>query len=190
MLKTVLHPSSCRAAITWRMAGWWLGAKRNAIPICSIILACVSGPTDRFTPSAERTSAEPHVLLTLRFPCLTTGIPAPAATNAAAVLILNVCVPSPPVPQVSTSGFRMARVYSDGVFSHHSCKCRDLFRCLAFHAQRSEERPDLCLRCLSLHDSIHDPARFLRVLRSSRPMTRCRHSLNVMTQLPSDPGNF
>ena len=64
----------------------------------------------RFTPSADSTSAEPQELLTLLFPCFTTGMPAPAATSADAVLILKVHVPSPPVPQVSTRVFR-----TDGV---------------------------------------------------------------------------
>src|SRR5262249_51785938 len=39
-----------------------------------------------------------------RLPCLTTGTPAAATTIAAAVLMLNVPVPSPPVPHVSRTG--------------------------------------------------------------------------------------
>jgi hypothetical protein len=37
-----------------------------------------------------------------RLPCLATGTPQAAVTNAAAVLMLKVCDPSPPVPQVSS----------------------------------------------------------------------------------------
>ena len=37
-----------------------------------------------------------------RLPCLATVNPAPATTKAVVVEILNVCRPSPPVPQVST----------------------------------------------------------------------------------------
>ena len=37
------------------------------------------------------------------FPCLAIGIPAPAATNAAAVEMLNVVTVPPPVPAVSTN---------------------------------------------------------------------------------------
>ena len=143
ILKTVLHPSSCRTGMTWRMAGWWFGAKRNAIPTCSTIPAWRIGSTARFTPSADSTSAEPQVLLTLRFPCFTTGIPAPAATSADAVLILNVCVPSPPVPQVSTSDFLCDRCNRHGVPAHYPCKCRNLFRRLSFHAECCQECPDL-----------------------------------------------
>ncbi len=89
--------------MTCFMAGWWLGAKRKTIPVSWTIFAWASGGIPMVTPSAASTSADPHRLLTPRLPCLTTGTPAPAATNAAAVLMLKVCAPSPPVPQVSTS---------------------------------------------------------------------------------------
>ena len=54
-----------------------------------------------FTPRAASTSAEPLRLVMPRLPCLATGTPAAAATRAAAVEMLKVCEPSPPVPQVS-----------------------------------------------------------------------------------------
>src|SRR5207244_1756073 len=54
------------------------------------------------TPSASSTSAEPHLDVNERLPCLATTAPAPAATNAAAVEILKVETAPPPVPQVST----------------------------------------------------------------------------------------
>src|SRR5256885_7302789 len=54
------------------------------------------------TPSASSTSAEPHLDVNDRLPCLATTAPAPAATNAAAVEILKVETAPPPVPQVST----------------------------------------------------------------------------------------
>src|SRR2546422_3843541 len=52
------------------------------------------------TPSASSTSAEPHLDVNDRLPCLATTAPAPAATNAAAVEILKVETTPPPVPQV------------------------------------------------------------------------------------------
>jgi hypothetical protein len=55
-----------------------------------------------FTPSASSTSALPDFDDTERPPCFATRAPAPAATNAAVVEMLNVCDLSPPVPQVST----------------------------------------------------------------------------------------
>ena len=65
----------------------------------------LSGSRSSLTPSASSTSALPHLLDAARFPCLATGTPAPAATNAAAVEMLIVCAPSPPVPTMSsTSG--------------------------------------------------------------------------------------
>ena len=54
-------------------------------------------------PSASSRSALPHWLEIDRLPCLATCTPAPATTNAATVEILNVSLPSPPVPQVSSS---------------------------------------------------------------------------------------
>ena len=55
-----------------------------------------------FTPRASTTSADPHFELMLRLPCLATRTPAPAATSAVAVEMLNVPLASPPVPLVST----------------------------------------------------------------------------------------
>ena len=55
-------------------------------------------------PAAASTSALPTADDTARLPCLATAQPVPATTHAAAVLTLNVLAPSPPVPQVSTSG--------------------------------------------------------------------------------------
>ena len=48
-------------------------------------------------------SADPLLLVMLRFPCFATGIPQAAATIAALVLTLKSADPTPPVPQVSTT---------------------------------------------------------------------------------------
>ena len=45
----------------------------------------------------------PARLEAARLPCFATGTPAPATTKAAAVEMLKVSAPSPPVPQVSTA---------------------------------------------------------------------------------------
>ena len=71
-------------------------------PTSSIERATCSGVSAILTPSASSTSALPDLLETERPPCLATLAPAAAATNAAAVEILNVCALSPPVPQVSS----------------------------------------------------------------------------------------
>ena len=55
------------------------------------------------TPSSVSKSALPHDDDTARLPCFATIAPAPAATIAATVEMLNVPRPSPPVPQVSTT---------------------------------------------------------------------------------------
>ena len=60
-----------------------------------------SGATETLTPSADRTSALPHLLLAARLPCLATGKPAPAMTNAAAVETLKHLAELEPVPAVS-----------------------------------------------------------------------------------------
>ncbi len=58
----------------------------------------------RFMPRLSRTSALPDRLVTDRFPCLATRIPAPAATKATVVEMLKLPDRSPPVPQVSRRG--------------------------------------------------------------------------------------
>src|ERR671910_920950 len=77
----------------------------NPKPISSMQRATSSGPSSMFTPSVSSTSAEPHLLVLERLPCLATAQPAAAATSAAAVEMLNVDGP-PPVPAVSTRSAR------------------------------------------------------------------------------------
>ena len=96
-------PISRRGPIAYFIAPCSAGAKRNPIPTSSMHAPTCSGPISIFTPNALRTSALPQLLETDRLPCFATGSPAPATTNAAVVEILNVCEPSPPVPQVSTT---------------------------------------------------------------------------------------
>ena len=63
-------------------------------------------------PSASSTSAEPEADETARLPCFATPAPAAAATIAAAVEMLIVLAPSPPVPAVSTRSSRCGRTAS------------------------------------------------------------------------------
>ena len=74
------------------------------MPILRIASAASSGPGRIRTASASSKSALPQWLEIDRLPCLATRTPAPAVTNAAIVEMLNVHAPSPPVPQVSSSG--------------------------------------------------------------------------------------
>jgi hypothetical protein len=85
------------------MAGWATRAKNGAMPTSTSSFAATSTGISTFTPSASSTSMLPARLEAARPPCFATGTPAPATTKAAAVEMLKVCAPSPPVPQVSTA---------------------------------------------------------------------------------------
>src|SRR3546814_11002699 len=61
-----------------------------------------AGLSTRFAPRASSTSALPDEDDALRLPCLAILTPAAAATNMAAVEILKVWEPSPPVPHMSS----------------------------------------------------------------------------------------
>src|SRR4029079_475660 len=74
-------------------------------PQVSMQRSILSGGNSIFTPSAFSTSADPERDEIDLLPCLATGTPAPATTNAAQVEILNVPLASPPVPQVSMAPF-------------------------------------------------------------------------------------
>ena len=75
----------------------------NTIPTSSRISPMRPGVSSIFTPRASSTSALPHFDVNERLPCLAMRTPAPAATSAAAVEMLNVVTSPPPVPAVSTS---------------------------------------------------------------------------------------
>ena len=81
------------------------GANMNPNPSSSMQRETAGGSSSISTPSASSRSAEPQRLVLDRLPCLATAQPAPAATSAAAVEMLNVLGP-PPVPAVSTRSWR------------------------------------------------------------------------------------
>ncbi len=110
MLNTVGTPSSRRTPIACFIALCSPGAKRNPIPASRMHLSTTSGVASMLTPSSCSTSALPQWLVALRLPCLATGTPAPAATSAAQVEMLNVPLPVPPVPQVSTTSSPSTRI--------------------------------------------------------------------------------
>ena len=101
-LNTVRTPICLRAGAACRVAVCATCANRNPMPISRMARPyCSNGKSIR-TPNASSTSADPLRELTARFPCFATRAPAAATTMAAAVEILNVFEPSPPVPHVST----------------------------------------------------------------------------------------
>jgi hypothetical protein len=105
-LNSVRTPNLRLTAPTWLMRGWKYGARQNVMPARSRHARAAFPSSSTRTPKAASTSALPLRLDMARLPCLTTGTPAPAATRAVAVLMLNVLLPSPPVPQVSSTSSR------------------------------------------------------------------------------------
>ena len=74
----------------------------NTIPASRSVASIARGVVSITTPSASRTSALPDLEVEERLPCFATRTPIPAASNAAAVEMLNVVSAPPPVPHVST----------------------------------------------------------------------------------------
>mmetsp|Transcript_45030 Transcript_45030/g.111832 ORF Transcript_45030/g.111832 Transcript_45030/m.111832 type:complete len:219 (+) Transcript_45030:2002-2658(+) len=102
-LKTVGTPRPLRISRTFRIAGWNFWAKQKPIPSSSMHLLTPSAERSRLTPNSSKTSADPHIDDTERFPCLAMGTPHAAASMEAPVDMLTVCIPSPPVPTMSST---------------------------------------------------------------------------------------
>mmetsp|Transcript_83856 Transcript_83856/g.237112 ORF Transcript_83856/g.237112 Transcript_83856/m.237112 type:complete len:290 (+) Transcript_83856:522-1391(+) len=102
MLKTERTPSALRMGTTIFMAGWFTGANMKPIPHCATHSPTFSAVRAIEMPRASSTSAEPHCDETDRLPALAVLQPQAAARSAAAVEILMVCAPSPPVPTMSS----------------------------------------------------------------------------------------
>ena len=103
-LKVVGVPSSRRTGAAKRIAGWKRWAKQKPMPTSRTQRPTPSGPRSMTTPSDSSTSTDPHFEDAARPPCFATRAPAAAVTIAAMVDTFTVPAPSPPVPQVSTSG--------------------------------------------------------------------------------------
>ena len=101
MLKIVRVASSARTGPTCFMAGWCTGAIMKAIPASASARSTTSGSTMTSIPICPSRSAAPDLELSILLPCFATMAPAPAATKAAAVEMLSVPLPSPPVPTMS-----------------------------------------------------------------------------------------
>src|SRR5690348_4194319 len=103
MFITVGMPSSRLTGPTCRIAGCMSGANMNTIPASRSALSITGSGTSIDTFSASSTSALPQSEVNDRLPCFAIRTPVPAASSAAAVEMLNVTRPPPPVPHVSTS---------------------------------------------------------------------------------------
>ena len=86
-----------------------------------------------------------------RLPCLATGTPAAAVTMAAAVEILKVFEPSPPVPQVSISPERRVRM---GVIFFRMAEAAPATSSTVspFSCKAVKQPGDFLLRAMPLHD--------------------------------------
>ena len=111
------------------------------------------------TPSACSTSEAPDFDDSARLPCLATGTPAAATTIEAAVEMLSVSAPSPPVPTMSmaSSGASTGTIFSRRIETAAAISPTRL----ALDAHAHEEGADLARRRLAVHDDVHDRAHFL-----------------------------
>ena len=90
------------------------------------------------TPSASSTSAVPVREDMLRLPCLATGTPQAATTNAAAVETLSVPWPSPPVPhKIDGAVRRFDPAHGE---THGARGAHDLFRRRIADGESGQER--------------------------------------------------
>ena len=103
-LNAVPMPRSRRGTAVWRKDGWKVWAKQNVMPASDATSTTRSGGSDRSTPRASSTSAEPDDDDAARLPCLTSRTPAAAATIEDIVEMLTVWARSPPVPTMSRLG--------------------------------------------------------------------------------------
>ena len=165
-LNAVRTPISRRVGPACCIAGWKFGANRNAKPMRR---AARRRPTPRRGRSGCRAHRgrrpSPAFEVIARLPCLATGTPAAAATSAAVVEMLNVPLPSPPVPTTSiapsgastrTTRSRIARG-----------EAGQLVDGLAAHPQAHQQGRQLGRRRLAVHDRAHRR-------RAPRPSTACR----------------
>src|SRR5262245_30172990 len=143
-LKTVRTPSSRRSGARASSEGWKWGANRNTKPSRASRVPASIGSAGAGRPSASIRSALPQREETERLPCFATGIPRLATSSAVAVERLKLCVPSPPVPAVSTQsapaarGTARARARRPRAKPASSAEVSPLERSAARNAARSE----------------------------------------------------
>ena len=146
------------------------GANMNTIPRV-IEHARASPPararSRRRAPRARRRCRSASV--NERLPCFAMRTPAPAATSAAAVEMLNVVNAPPPVPQVSTSVAGSSDANATIARAQRARAARDLRRRLALHARApTSSARDLRRRRLALHDHVERARRLVRGERFAR----------------------
>ena len=143
-------------------------------------LTC-AGAMSMATPRASSTSALPHLLVAERLPCLATVTPAPAATSAAAVEMLNV-LGAVAAGAAGVEDHVGVDVDLLGQLGHGARHAHDLLGGLALHAQGAEEGGGLGFAHPAAHDLEQHAARLVlgqvaaggRGLRAGR-RARARH---------------
>ena len=112
-----------------------------------------------FTPSFSSTSAAPDLDETARLPCLATGTPPPAKTNAVAVDMLKEPLASPPVPTISTAPAGASTATIKLFIAETAPAISSAVSPLAFSA--TQESRELDLGNAALHDAKEGFARLL-----------------------------
>ena len=128
-------------------------------------------------PSASSTSADPAREVIARLPCLATGTPAAATTSAAVVEMLNVPLPSPPVPttSIAPSGASTA----NDALAHRRREAGQLVDGLAAHPETHEQRGELGRRRLAVHHRAHRGAGLVQRERAAVDDRRQRRAHEV-----------
>src|SRR6266508_1307948 len=149
-LNAVGTRSSRRTGAACAAPGWKTGANMNAIPASARHRSTPSGPRSIRTPRASSRSADPQCDEAARLPCLATTTPAPAATIAASVEMLNVSERSPQVP------------HGLGHLEGGARQALDLVDGLALRAKGHQESADLGWCGAPFHDRQHGAGGLLR----------------------------
>ena len=147
-------PSSFRAGAAWRIEGWKVGAKKNAIPASSRHRSTTSGGAVMLTPSASNRSALPQRLETERLPCLATRTPQAAThqrRDRGDVERVRAIAAGPARVEHRRVGARQLR----RPVAHRPREADDLGGPLPFHAERDEKPGDLRRLRAPFHDLAH-----------------------------------
>ena len=153
-LNAVRTPISRRVGPAWRIAGWKFGANRNAKPSVAQRRAGRRRRRGRSGRPAHR-ARRPSPTATSSPGCRAWR-PArrrPRRRAPPSVEMLNVPLPSPPVP--TTSIAPSGRLDADDALAHRGREAGQLVDGLAAHPEAHEQRRQLGRRRLAVHDRAH-----------------------------------
>ena len=154
-LNAVPMPRSRRGTAVWRKDGWKVCAKQNVMPASDATSTTRSGGSDRSTPRASSTSAEPDDDEAARLPCLTSRTPGSRSHHRGHRRDVH------GVGAVATRAddveARARDVDPTRVGEHLLGQAPHLVDALALGAQPDEKARDLGGRGLPAHDLGHGP---------------------------------